>query len=277
MAAGRVNYLTVDFEDWYQGLTSTSSDVGRWPELASRLDIGAHWLLDCLAETGTRATFFIVGRVAEEHPHLVRRIAEAGHEIGLHGHLHRLVSSMDADEFRDDVRANKQAVERAAGTEATCFRAPCFSFPEGTDWFYTTLAEAGVRIDSSVFPIRNPLYGAPRHLREPYRVETEHGTVQEIPVTTLRAGPVNLPFSGGFYFRMLPYSAVRWAFERENAAGRGVVFYCHPWELDPDHPQPAGVTPRERLSHYAGLRGARDKLQRLLRDFRFEPLGRMAD
>ena len=268
------NYFTVDFEDWYQGLTSTQRDVDRWSEYEPRVDVGGHYLLDVLRARGVRATFFVVGRVAEEHPELVRRIATEGHEIGLHGNVHQRVDEMSRDTFAADLAHNLRAVRDVAGVEPVGYRAPCWSFP-AQPWFYEQLAEAGLRYDSSVFPIRTPLYGAPDQPREPHAVDTPHGAVLEFPMTTVDVAGVNLPFSGGFYFRALPYAALTWAFRRLNQRGRGVVFYCHPWEFDPDHPRPPSTTMRERLSHYGFLRGSRAKLERLLTDFRFAPLGEL--
>jgi polysaccharide deacetylase family protein (PEP-CTERM system associated) len=268
-----VNHLTIDFEDWYQGLTSTSTRVEEWGDFTKRLEVGAVWLLDSLAAADVKATFFIVGRAAEEHSRLVREIAAAGHEIAVHGHLHQKVSQMSRDEFRRDLERSIRAVESAAGVRPRGFRAPCFSITSATDWFWDELAVAGMAFDSSVFPIKTPLYGIPRAPREPYQVQTPAGGIWEYPVSTWRVLGVNLPFSGGFYLRALPYPMIRLMIRSFNAQGRHVIVYCHPWEFDPDHPRPRSTTLRERLSHYGFLRGNREKFKRLLGDFSFGPLG----
>ncbi len=267
------NVLTIDFEDWYQGLTSTSKHPQQWCRYEQRLQIGGNWLLDTLAESDVQATFFIVGQVARDHPELVRRVAEAGHEIALHGDMHQRVDTMPRGQFRSDLSTSIEAVRQASGAEPVAFRAPCFSVGPDNEWLWEELAARGIRLDSSVFPIRTPLYGMPDAPRDPFMKETSSGTVRECPVTTIRLLGTNLPFSGGFYFRVLPYPLVRGLTRHLNRRGRGVMFYFHPWEFDAEHPRPPSVTVRERVSHYGWLRGARQKFVRLLNDFRFASLG----
>jgi polysaccharide deacetylase family protein (PEP-CTERM system associated) len=267
------NYLTVDFEEWYQGLTSTSSLVNEWNSFEKRIEVGSSWLLENLSEAGVKATFFIVGKVAEERPELVRRISEEGHEIGIHGCYHQRISTMSREEFFQDLEKNIVLVEQACGERPVGFRAPYFSFSEKTDWAWEVFGQLGILFDSSIFPIKNPLYGMPGANREPYDVQTKYGSVREFPMTTVRVAGVNLPFSGGFYFRTLPYLVVRNITRFLNTKEKSAIFYFHPWEFDPDHPKPKSLTLRERLSHYGGLSRTRGKFQRLLGDFNFAPLG----
>ena len=268
-----MNALTIDFEDWYHGLTSTSTKHHEWCRYERRIEDAAQWLLAELAKRSLKATFFILGVVAREYPGMVRAVADAGHEIGLHGDMHRLVRCMDREEFRRDLMLNKAAVDAAAGRAATCFRAPCFSVSKATPWLWAELGRAEIALDSSLFPVRTPLYGQPSAPRFPFAVPTPHGTVAEVPMSTLRIAGINFPFSGGFYFRALPYALVKASVRSLNAAGHPVVFYFHPWEFDPDHPRPPQLTMRERFSHYSGLAGVRRKFLRLLDDFRPGPLG----
>jgi len=263
------NALTIDFEDWYQGLTSSSRRPQDWARFERRIQNAGTWLLDKLAQHRVRATFFIVGEVAREHPELVRRIAAQGHTIGMHGDMHQRVDSMNRAEFAADIRANIAAIEKASGVVPRCFRAPCFSVGKLTPWLWEELAIAGVSVDSSVFPVRSLLYGMPEAPPTPYVVETRYGAVTEVPVTTVPMMGTNLPFSGGFYFRALPYRAVAFATRRLNARGQGVVFYFHPWEFDPDHPRPDSTTRREALSHYGFLSTAGQKFIQLLKQFKF--------
>jgi polysaccharide deacetylase family protein (PEP-CTERM system associated) len=267
-----INILTIDFEDWYHGLTSTSDNYEEWGSFERRLEDTTAWLLAALSEHSVRATFFILGVVAREYPHLVQAIAEAGHEIGLHGDIHRLVRTMDRQVFRRDLASNQTAVESAAGRAATCFRAPCFSVSPQTPWLWDELARAGLGADSSLFPVRTPLYGMPLAPRNAFLVPTSNGEVVEAPMSTIRVLGVNLPFSGGFYFRVLPYALVKALTSSKNANRQQVVFYFHPWEFDLRHPRPKCLTARERVSHYAGLNSTRSKLLRLLGDFEFGPL-----
>jgi len=268
-----LNYLTIDFEEWYQGLTSTSTRILDWNSFEKRIQVASSWLLKTLGEAKVKATFFIVGKVARENPEIVRKIFEEQHEIGLHGYYHQNISTMNREEFRKDLAENIIFIEQACGKRPVGFRAPYFSFGEKTNWAWEVLAQLGILYDSSIFPVSTPLYGMPKAKREPHEVSTKYGTVWEFPMTTVRMAGVNLPFSGGFYFRTLPYVLVRGLTSHLNSSGRPVIFYFHPWEFDPDHPRPESVTLRERLSHYGGLRGARKKFERLLGDFDFAPLG----
>jgi polysaccharide deacetylase family protein (PEP-CTERM system associated) len=267
------NYLTIDFEDWFQGLTSTQNRRELWPDFQSCIENTGHWLLDTLKTSRVPATFFIVGQVARDHPELVARIAADGHEIGLHGDLHRRVDRLTRTEFVADLQANIAAIESTGASRPTAFRAPCFSIGPGTPWVWEALAANGVTLDSSVFPIQGLIYGQPDAPRQRYRVETPSGPVTEHPVSTVRLFGQNLPFSGGFYFRALPYALIALATKQLNASGEGVMFYFHPWEFAPAHQRPPRVTGRERLSHYGFLAGARSKFARLLADFPFARLG----
>lgn len=268
------NALTIDYEDWYQGLTSTSVRPDLWPGFERRIERATEWLLAALARRKVKATFFMVGEVAREHVDLAAEIARAGHEIGLHSDMHRRVDGLSRLEFAADLRANIAAVEDATGCTPVAFRAPCFSISsEQTPWFWEELAAAGVTLDSSVYPIRSLLYGEPGRPRRPYVIDTRHGPVTEVPISTMRALAANWPFSGGFYFRALPYEIVVRATRRMNDRGESAVFYFHPWEFDPAHPGGPTVTLREKLSHYGFLDGLQAKFERLLEDFRFGPLG----
>ncbi|MGA2731146.1 MAG: polysaccharide deacetylase family protein [Syntrophobacteraceae bacterium] len=272
----RPNFLTIDFEDWYQGLTSTSTAPYKWDAYEKRLEIGANWLLDALDIHGAKATFFIVGQVAREYPHLVRHIAEKGHSLALHGDRHQRICRMSREKFREDLRNNLEAIQNACGVSASGYRAPCFSITKQTTWFWEELAVHGLNFDSSVFPIRNPLYGSADAPRMPHIISTAHGPVKEFPMSTIRLLGVNLPFSGGFYFRALPYPLVRKLTLNLNREGIAVIFYFHPWEFDPDHPISPTTTLRERLSHYGWLRGTKSKFLKLLEDFKFVPMERSA-
>ena len=267
-----INYLTIDFEEWYQGLTSTSLMIDRWGSFESRIELQTNWLLETLSESNTKATFFIVGEIARTHPQVVRKIAGEGHRIGLHGNLHQRVDSMSREEFRLDLEQSRNAVESAGGVQVDGFRAPCFSFSENTGWAWEELARLGMTFDSSVFPMRGWNYGISGAPTESYRVSTESGCIQEYPMSTVKILGRNLPFSGGFYFRSLPYCIVKEITRRKNRKGESVMFYFHPWEFDPSHPIAYSTTPRERLSHYGFLSGARKKFRRLLSDFNLMPL-----
>lgn len=265
-----INALTIDLEDWYQGLTSTGRQVERWPQFEDRVVASTEQLLDILATAGVQATFFALGYVADQFPGLIRRVAAAGHELGLHGYYHFQATRLTPEQFREDIVAGLQAVEAAGGRRPAGYRAPMFSINQSNLWALDVLAELGFAYDSSVFPTRNRLYGFPNAPRFPYR-PLPGTTFMEFPLTTLRMAGVNWPVAGGFYLRLLPYPLFREAIRRLNREGRPAILYLHPWDLDVDQPRPR-PTLRERFTHYYNLRSTAGKLQALLGDFTFAPL-----
>lgn len=266
------NAFTVDLEDWFQGLTSTNPQVDKWPALESRVVPATHKLLGILRAHDVRATFFVLGHVADRHPELIREIAAAGHELGVHGYHHRFVYKMKPDEFRQELQQSIDAVIRATGVIPKGHRAPYFSVNAATPWAFAIMSEAGIEYDSSVFPTRSMLYGFPGAPRFPHRI-AETG-LAEYPASTLALGRYTFPIVGGFYTRALPYTLTRWAIRRLNAEGQPAILYIHPWELDLGQRYDR-VTPRERVTHYYGRRGLEAKLHRLFTDFRFAPLGEL--
>lgn len=268
-----LNALTVDVEEYFQvEAFARLVPIGDWPRYPSRVVDTTARMLDLLAARSTRATFFVVGWVAERQPALLRRIAAEGHEIACHGHLHRPITRMSPAEFRADVRLAKRAIEDATGATVRGYRAPTFSVVRETLWALEVLAEEGFRYDSSIFPIHHDRYGIPAAPRFPHRIRLPGGgEIVEFPITTLRVAGQHLPFSGGGYFRLAPYAAVRTCIRRIHRVERmPVLVYVHPWELDPEQPRmPVGVLTRFR--HYLNLRQTASKLDRLLRDFAFGP------
>jgi hypothetical protein len=142
-------------------------------------------------------------------------------------------------------------------------------------WYWEILLEQDIVLDSSVFPISTPFYGMPAAERYPYEQECSAGSVTIVPISTMRMFGFNFPFSGGFYFRFLPYFFIQSAIRKLNRSGHPIIFYCHPWEFDPDHPQPNCVTLRERLSHYGFLKGNQEKFETLLNEFEFGPISKV--
>jgi len=265
--------FTVDVEDWYQGIPVTE------PFRAAaerRLERGLGLLLDMMDEAGVRGTFFLLGPVAQEHPALVRRIADAGHELGCHGWSHDLLYTMTPQRMREETRRACEAVQELTGRPVRAYRAAYFSITRASFWALEVLAGLGFRYDSSIFPVRNWRYGIPDFEPRPQRIETAAGAIYELPVSVRRIAGVNLPASGGAYFRLYPYALTRANFRAAESARRPVVFYLHPWELDPDHPR-AAFQWKARLTHYVNLRSTAGKLRRLLREFRFGPLGEVLE
>jgi polysaccharide deacetylase family protein (PEP-CTERM system associated) len=270
-----LNAMSVDVEDYFHvsvfdGIVPRSE----WDGMESRVCRNTERLLEIFDEHGVTATFFVLGWVADRHPALVRRIAECGHEIASHGYAHRLVYDQTPATFRDDVGRAKRILEDASGTEVGGFRAPSYSITSRSLWALDVLIEQGYWYDASIFPIRHDRYGIPVSGRRRYHIDRPGGRVTEVPGSTVRIGPMNLPIAGGGYFRILPYAWAQWGISRLNSKEQEpAVFYLHPWEIDPDQPRlSAGWLGRFR--HYRNLAKTEDRLRALLRDFRF---GRVRD
>ena len=268
-----LNAMTVDVEDYFQ--VSAFDDVVRrdsWPAMESRVVANTERLLELFDEFQVRGTFFVLGWVADRYPALVRRIVSRGHELASHGYGHRLVYSQSPAEFREDVRRAKRLLEDAGGVEVRGYRAPSFSVTAASLWALDVLLEEQYRYDASIFPIRHDRYGIPDAPRWPHAIERPAGRVYEIPGSTIRLGGTNLPVAGGGYFRILPYAWARFGISRVNRLERRpIVFYLHPWEIDPHQPRlHAGAVSRFR--HYRNLHKTEGRLRRLMRDFRFGPI-----
>ena len=274
-----LNALTVDLEEYFQvsnfeGLIERA----RWDSLPSRVCEATQRLLDAFDETENRATFFVLGWVADRHPGLVREISARGHEIACHGYGHERVYDLGPDRFRADLRTARIAIQNAVGGQVYGYRAPSYSITSESLWALQILAEEGFSFDSSIFPIRHhPRYGLPHFARRPVRVDLEGGaSIREFPLTTFRVGPLTLPLAGGAYLRFLPASLFRWGFGRLVGADEPTVLYVHPWEIDPDQPrQAAGWA--VRVNHYYNLERTEQRLRGLLERFRFAPIGEILD
>jgi polysaccharide deacetylase family protein (PEP-CTERM system associated) len=268
-----LNALSIDLEEYFQ-VSNFERCVhrSRWEALPSRVRDSTRRLLDAAEATGNRATFFVLGWVAERHPDLVREIAARGHEIACHGYGHELVYALGPERFRADLRRARAAIEQATGGGVRGYRAPSYSITQASLWALPILVEEGFDYDSSIFPIRHHRYGIPGFSRRPVRIELGEGrSIREFPLTTLAAGPWSLPLAGGAYLRFLPPSLFAWGLGRLVAAGEPTVLYVHPWEIDPEQPrQPAPWL--VRVNHYHNLRRTEGRLRRLLERFRFAPL-----
>ena len=265
-----INAMTIDVEDYFH--VSVFDGVlprTEWESLESRVCANTERLLDIFDEYEVRGTFFVLGWVAARYPDLVRLIARRGHEVASHGFGHRLIYDQTPSAFREDVRKAKAVLEDACGRPVAGYRAPSYSITPRSLWALDVLLEEGYRYDSSIFPIRHDRYGIPVSERKPYPIDREKGSLIEVPGSTTRLGPLNLPVAGGGYFRILPYAWTRWGIARVNQSERTpAVFYLHPWEIDPEQPRlRAGRLGAFR--HYRNLDKTESRLRQLLRDFRF--------
>lgn len=234
-------------------------------EYGHRMVDATGWILDRLAAQAIQATFFVVGEIAQSEPGLVRRIAEAGHEVASHGWDHRRILAMAPASFREDLGRSKDALEQAAGTQVVGYRAPTFSLVRKTAWAIDVLAELGFVYDSSIYPVRHDRYGIPDAPRGPFVAQGTRHEILELPPATVRAARINVPIGGGGYFRLLPGPIMRaaLALSRRDPEAGATMLYFHPWEFDPDQPR----LPLKRMSGfrtYVGIRRSRGRLERLL-------------
>lgn len=276
------NAMTIDLEDWYHVLYyECAIDRSSWDHLESRVEDTTERMLQLLERMGVRATFFVLGWIAERRPNLVREIARRGHEIGSHSHSHRLVHQMTRQEFVQDLRRSVDVIGAAASRAPKGYRAPSFSVTEATPWFFEELLAAGFEYDSSVLPMARYYGGMPFSPRHPYRVKVGDGaSLREFPIPTYRVLGRNICFAGGGYLRVLPVRLVEAGIDRLNRAGHPGMLYVHPWELDPHAPRMT-LSWRQRaegrFSNELFRRGVETKLERLLRRFPFAPMGDVLD
>lgn len=266
------NILTVDVEDWYQ-TSVLQIEPYQWSNFEDRVVKNTERLLQLFADHDVRATFFVLGYVAEQHPALVRKIAEQGHEIGSHGYWHQLVSGQTLRQFREDVSSSKKMIEDIVGKEVLFYRAPSWSITNDHFEVLKILQEEGFACDSSLQPFRTPLSGCKGVPAYPYHpvINGEKLDLIEYPPTVYRAGGVNIPFSGGFYLRFWPKWFVKRALRRVNQRMSGMI-YIHPWEMDADQPR-LHLPVYKRFVQYYHLSGTEKKLTQLLKEFSFIPLG----
>lgn len=260
-----VNILSVDLEDWPQ------STLDRSLPITSRVVSNTHRLLDLFAQYKTKATFFVLGLVAEAYPELVREVANAGHEIATHGFSHELVFNLSPSEFSADVARSVRLIEDITGQKVVGYRAPDFSITNKSLWALDILAEQGIKYDSSIFPIKGSRYGIPSSPRFPYRIKEG---MQEVPLSTIRLGKTNIPVCGGGYFRLMPYSLTKQVIKHLNNIGKPAVIYLHPYELDPEEFKSikANIPHKLRLSQGLNRGKTESKLRTLLADFDFMPI-----
>ncbi|WP_240616777.1 XrtA system polysaccharide deacetylase [Sphingorhabdus sp. YGSMI21] len=272
-----LNAMSVDIEDWFQvGAFETVIDRADWDQLEHRVEHNTNEVLALFEEAGIKATFFILGWVAERYPALMRRIADAGHEIANHGYDHARVFTLSPEQFRTDLDRSRKIIEDTSGQQVIGYRAPSFSIDQRTPWAHKILAEEGYAYSSSVAPIRHDHYGwagSPRFAWKP----VEQSDFIELPVTTVKLGNRTFAAGGGGFFRLLPYALYERSIRKmQRDDGHGAIFYFHPWEIDPDQPRVANAPLRSRLRHYTNLSGMRAKLQQAGQDFRWGRVDELA-
>ena len=263
-----LNALTIDVEEWFHICGVPSLGRAAWDQLPSRVERTTRMVLDLCDRTNTRATFFVLGWVAERWPQLVADIAAAGHQVGSHGFVHDRAYDLGERRFTEDVRASIAAIE-ATGSRPTCFRAPEWSINGRSMWALDALARERMTLDASMAPVR--IVGDVRFPRTPHVRTTAAGPVTEVPpLVTDRFGQV-MPIGWGWALRSSTPSTVLRKIEKANQAGAPAVLTVHPWEIDPDPPHVA-LPARLRFAHYYRLQGFAGRLRQILESARFESI-----
>jgi polysaccharide deacetylase family protein (PEP-CTERM system associated) len=329
-----LNALTIDIEDYFQVqafsnvikyedwnnyecrierntdrilyILNEASQNSKFKSQNSKLNqsVTQHTTLD--TQHSLKATFFVLGWVAERYPDVVKRIHEEGHEIACHGYAHQLIYNQSEEEFRGDIRKAKAILEDITGDVVVGYRAPSYSIIDKSKWAFEVLIEEGFKYDSSIFPIRHDFYGMPKAPRFPfvislnktpnvefsvlnYELTATHNSkpinqnsklntqnskfIMEFPLSTIRLFGMNLPISGGGYFRLFPYALIRKGLKSINEKeSRPFIFYLHPWEIDADQPRVNNLSPKSRFRHYVNLTKTEEKFKKLIEDFQFSPI-----
>jgi polysaccharide deacetylase family protein (PEP-CTERM system associated) len=272
-----LNALTVDVEEYFHPTeVQKAVEQRQWADLPSRIEDQLLQVLQLLDAKRTKATFFVLGWVAERNPRAIRKIVAAGHEIGCHSHFHRLVYSLTPQEFRRDTRIAVAAIEDACGVTPRVYRAPSYSITKKSMWALEILVEEGFVGDSSIYPIIHDRYGIPGSPRHSHVIETPAGPIREFPIATVKLSNERIaPIGGGGYLRLLPYRYTSAGIRRLNREeNQPACIYFHPWEIDPHQPRLAsGLIARART--YTGVNGMIRKLDRLLTEFQFSSLSRV--
>lgn len=267
---GKMNALTIDVEDWFQ--VANLREVihySEWDSCESRITLTVARLLRLLSRVDVKATFFILGWIAEKKPEIVQAIHACGHEIATHGYSHRSIYELTPEEFKTEISKSVDIIENIIGEKIIGFRAPNYSIIPNTIWACKILAELGIKYDSSIFPVKHDRYGFLTAPRFPFIIDLqEAGKLIEFPLSTLRMFGSNIPVAGGAYLRMYPYWFIRKAIQKLNEDGKPGIIYFHPWELDVNQPR-VKLSFKSRIRHYGNLQMTEEKLTRLLGDFEF--------
>ncbi len=260
--------LSFDVEEHFQ-VSAFWSEARRqqWDHYESRVESNTRKLAEMLAQHGTKATFFVLGWVAERYPSMVKALASQGHEIASHGYGHELVTTQSPGSFRHDVRLAKRILEDLIGTSVNGYRAPSFSITVESQWALSILIEEGYSYDSSIYD-RFHRYGNCKRYDGCFEIKTPAGRIWEIAPSTLNILGYRIPVAGGGYFRLFPYAASKAFLKRLEGQGTTFVMYLHPWEIDPRQPRMEGPLVSQ-FRHYLNLHKTEKRLTALLEDFQF--------
>ncbi len=261
----KTNILSVDVEEWFHPeAVQHNFPIEIWNEQESRVERNVEYLLDLFAEKQATATFFTLGWVAEQHPGLIRKIVNNGHEIASHGYSHQMITKMTPEIFRKDTDRSIKVLEDISGQKVLGFRAPTFSIVEKTFWAWEIMLDLGLKYDSSVYPIWHDRYGVPNAPRAPYIAYEKNGeSIIEFPMSTLKFFGKNIPFGGGGYLRIFPGWLTKASIKTLNKKEKHAIVYVHPWEFDTLQPE-IKLTTLQNWRHYYNIKNNLRKLAEIL-------------
>ncbi len=265
-----LNAFCVDLEEWFHicGVEAEYSSPNTWDSAPACVERDTEVLMQLLSEVGCHGTFLTVGWVAEKYPNLIRRLSQAGHEIGCHGYTHQLIFRQSFKEFRQEIYRSRRILQDLSGQAVDCFRAPGFSMKRECFWAYSILAEEGIRVDVSIVPAARDHGGVDNFSRQPFELMTPGGRLKVFPVSVMEFLGKRTPFSGGGYLRLFPLRLIEWGFRQNHELGLPVMSYIHPREINPRQPR-LRLPWKKRIKYYVGLNSTVEKLRGLLRRYPF--------
>jgi polysaccharide deacetylase family protein (PEP-CTERM system associated) len=262
--------LTFDIEDWFHILDNDSTKTElEWSNYETRIYAGVDRILESLAERNIKATFFCLGWIAAKHPVVIKNISAQGHEIGTHSHMHQLVYEMTPKQFEDDLKKSIHLLQDITGKPVNSYRAPGFSITKNESWVFEILLENGIKYDCSIFPVHRAHGGMPEvGIYKPFLLNINGGILKEFPMSVAGIGKRKIGYSGGGYFRLLPFPIIKSIMKRHDY----VMTYFHPRDFDAAQPKLPGLSPLKKFKAYHGLKTSFPKFQKLISEFDFVSL-----
>tara|TARA_Y100000816_G_scaffold287423_1_gene270130 strand:- start:9551 stop:10405 length:855 start_codon:yes stop_codon:yes gene_type:complete len=265
-----MNILTFDIEEWFHIKFDNNflEDEMSLSKYESRLNQNMEFIFDALDSSGKKATFFCLGWVARNYPNIIKKIDSLGHEIGSHSNNHKLLFKLNREELREDLKKSKNSIEDLIGKKIDIYRAPSFSLGENNSWMIEELIDFEIKYDCSIFPAIRENGGFPSFVSSsPCLIKTKNNCeIKEFPINFYNLFGKNIMFSGGGYFRIFPYFMIKRMMKDSNY----VMTYFHPRDFDPDQPVLKDISVIRYIKSYIGLKSSKNKLIKLLNDFKFE-------
>lgn len=265
-----LNAFSIDLEEWFHicGVSTQYDDPSTWNKAPVHVVKDTEAILKVLDEVGVKATFLVVGWIAERYPDLIKRLSDAGHEIGCHGYFHKLIYTLTPGEFREDLVRCLEILRELSGQPVNVFRAPGFSMRSECFWVYPILKEEGINTDISIVPAVRDHGGIEGFMRDPFLLHTDKGELKIFPVSVMNVVGKTVPFSGGGYLRLFPLSFIKYGFRQNNGQGRPCMVYIHPREINTKQPR-LRLPPIKYVKYYVGINSVENKLRLLLKTYRF--------